>query len=345
MLRPDPRRRSTLRGWRIALVAVALLALVVVVTIIRVNPPERARPIEIATSEWMPYIGSELPEDGPVAELLSAVLGGAGYAPEFRFTTWPNAEQEVRNGSVVGMAPVVESDARADFAIYSDPLLDFRYTLFGRKGQALDAMATREDLRGVRVGRIEGYKYWKELDESGATFSDYSSSLEAFTALEAGTIDLVAEGSIAGTDVLMSPDFQGDASGYAEVEPHTALTSSTQALHLLVDDSPEGRRIVSEVNASLARFKETGDYRRIVGGLSVTADQVILIGAGTGAVDVFGDDGTPTWVTPRGSRASVLAWPDPGSDPSTLVEVKVEDGPLAGRVVHVRLQDVEVDNA
>lgn len=333
-------------SWPMAVVAIALsICLVLVIALVRTDPPERSQPLQISTSEWLPYISPDLPDGGPVAELLSEVFGRAGYTPEFTYSTWPLAERDVSSGATVGMAPVVVSDSREDFALYTDPLLDFRYTLFGRQGELLNSLPQRSDLNGVRVARIEGYQYWSELEGSGARFTDYPSSLAAFTAVQEGEADLVAEGSIAGRAVLTGADFAADASGFAEVAPATPMTSSTQGLYLLIKDTSEGRRLQREFNAALAAFRTTEDYQQLLATLTDTSTDVTLTAAEGGAVNLLDEEGEPAGSTPSGTAASVGAWPEGTLGPHTLVTVKILEGPLAGRFLTARLDDLEITHA
>lgn len=342
MLRPLAPRRRRLSWPYLALTLSVVACLVMAFFIIRPVPPERSQPIEISTSEWMPYISPDLPDNGPVAKMLTDVFARAGYTPEFDFTTWPVAEKDVRSGASIGMAPVVESSARADFSIYSDPIMDFRYTLFGRKGKTLQTLPERTDLRGLKVARIEGYQYWKELNDSGATFVDRPSSESAFETVMDGDADLVAEGSVAGTAVLRSPDFPGDATEFTEVDPPNSLTSSTQGLRLLIKDTAEGRELQKQFNEALAEYTRTEDYQKVLASLEGSNPQVRLSAHDAGAVELLDDDGKKAGATPSGTTATVLEWPDGTPGPTSLTQVKILDGPLSGQVLHARLEDLEM---
>lgn len=312
--------------------------------IVRPVPPERSQPIEISTSEWLPYISPDLPDNGPVAKMLTDVFGRAGYTPEFNFTSWPVAEKDVRGGSSIGMAPVVVSSARADFSIYSDPLMDFRYTLFGHKGKTLDSLSKRSDLRGITVARIEGYQYWGELNDSGATFIDRPSANSAFKAVMDGDADVVAEGSVAGDSVLQGPDFPDDASEYTEAAPPSSLTSSTQGLRLLIKDTPEGRELQEEFNKALKEYRATEDYQNVLASLQGSHEEVQLIASEGGAVELEDDEGEKAGATPSGTAAEVLEWPEGTPQRTSLARVKILEGPLSGRVLQAHLEDLEMND-
>lgn len=328
-----------------AIACLIVVSFVVVFTMVRRDPPARAVPVTISSSDWLPYISAELPDNGPMAVMLSEVLGRAGYTPEFTFTTWPLAERDVRIGASIGMAPVIISPSRDEFALYSEPLLDFRYTLFGKKGDLLDSLPERTDLKGLTVARIAGYQYWEALDDSEAEFVDYPSALAAFEALQRGEVDLVTEGSVAGNAVLNGADFADDAELYAEASPQTDLTSSTQGLYLLLRDTPEGRTLRDQFNTALADYQNTEDYQRALDSLTTSSTRVKLNSADGGPVELFTNAQESAGFTPAGTAATVYTWPEGELGVETPVSVKLLEGPYAGRVLTARLEDVEMPDA
>ena len=48
-----------------------------------------ARTVELATLTWPPFYGPDLPEGGPVTELVRAALNSQGHRLEVRWVPWP----------------------------------------------------------------------------------------------------------------------------------------------------------------------------------------------------------------------------------------------------------------
>lgn len=338
-------RRRTSPSWPLLVLAVVLLiSLLLVTVVLRAKPPARLQPITLVTAEWEPYISSELPESGPLARIATQTLLHAGYDPSYTFTTWQLAQRDVLEGGAIGVVAMVDSGTRDEQFIYSDPLLELRYTLFGHDRDDLVSIAQRKDLTGLRVARIEGYDYWRELDESGAEFVTFQSAEDAFLALVEGDVDLVAEDSLAGRALVDGPDFPGDGSLITEVPGASDLTTSSQGLHVLLSDTPEGRRLQEHFNASLAEYRTTPDYAEHVAALD-QMQQTVALRSPEGPVELLDGSGATIGITPTGTTGVVDAWPEAPTSPDAMVRVKVLDGPWAGRIVKVPMREVEITHA
>lgn len=328
--------------WHLVVMALLVVAAVGVASlVVRVRPPAQTRPVKLVTAPWAPYVGPDLPDGGPLAQVVSQVLQRQGYRPEVTFSSFPLGLQSVASGASLGVLPMVDSSVRRQTYLYSDSLVEFRYVLFFDKSREPADLSARTDFAGLRVGRIEGYDYWPELDGSQAEFMVFPTAAEAFAALREGRVDLVPEGLHAGRAVLAGVDFAGDASTIDHVRALTSLTSSTRGLHLLMRKTAENEVLLRDFNVSLAAFKKSDDYRRIVALVEGAPDTVELVtGAGT-AIPVMKPDGTLLGASPAGARAKVLSWPE-AATPDALVELKVLDGPLSGRVGRVRISEVRM---
>ncbi|PMC74992.1 hypothetical protein CJ197_10935 [Brachybacterium sp. UMB0905] len=337
-----PIARTRPMTWQVIVLAVVLIAALLLVSlVVKVRPPARTLPITVTSATWAPYLSEELPGNGPLAQIATEALQGAGYQPEYSFTTWPLAQQAVDDGGALGVIAMVASPERDQRFLYSEPILELRYTLFGRADDDLSHIAERSDLSGLRVARIEGYDYWEELEQSGAEFSTYPTTEDAFAALEDGDVDLVAEDFLAGQAALDGAGYLRDGSEIAEVQPTSALTTSTMDLRMLIRDSAEGRRLRSDFNASLARYRESADYDEHLSELQQGTTAVTIQG------EIFDDDDPSQrlGITPQGTPAQVLEWPHEPSDGEARVRVKVLSGPWVGRVVEIRLKDVVITDA
>lgn len=91
-------------------------------------------PVRIATGEWAPYSGEELPEFGIASAIVTAALKNAGYVPEFEFTPWPLAEAIARdseaNGGVRATFPYLLTENRSLLFYYSEPILQVNHSLY-----------------------------------------------------------------------------------------------------------------------------------------------------------------------------------------------------------------------
>ena len=339
------RRIAIVRPTLILCVVVGL-ALIFLVSRLAPSPVRPPKPVFVASGDWEPFVGSDLTGGGPVARLVSEVLQRQGYAPEVTFTTWSLAEQRTGSGAAIGGFPFVGSDSRRDEFLLSDPLLDFDYVLFVRRGdRAALAVDKSADLADLDVAHIAGYDYWPELEAAVAEFVEYPSAAAAFAALAAGEVDVVPEGRESGEAILSSPSYSGDATDIVPLPAgDNPLLGSREALYFMLPPSDDNRRFLAAFNRSLALVKATDLYTETLAALDSRGgnDELELRSVGGVGLAVLRDRTGRSVVTPVGTRVRVVAWPaefsegvDSVSDRPIDVQVKVLDGPSQGRIMSV----------
>ena len=342
------------RGWRRwrswltgALVAVvAATGVLAIFFAFRSDTAPQVRPVVVLSGEWAPYTGSDLVDGGPVAQLMTGVLESAGYEAQLHFTTWDAVDQRVASGSAFGGFPLVRSEARERDLLHSDALMSFDYVLFARAGEPQPASA--DELAGLRVGGIDGYDYWSELEDAADEILRFPTTAAGLRALAAGDIDLLAEGLVPGNAVLASPDFEVDATDLIPLDADEAWARSTQGMHFVMPRRNESEKVMELINQAIADVKGTNDYAALLASFDASpTDQIALGQVGT-VVELRGADGSVIGYTPAGVRGTVIGWPDgidgaiADSAAAALVQLKLDSGPFAGRIVWVAMKDVEV---
>lgn len=336
---PPTKDKKKTTWLRVLVGVVCFLSVLTTLQMVRVQPPRAAQSVQIITSDWDPYVDTNSEMGGIVGEIVVSVLGSTGYDAQVTFDTWSGGLNKVNQGTAFGIFPMVKSADRQETFEYSDPLVEYTYVLFKRGGVELSDEVTAGDLSSVRVGKIAGYDYWPELENSRAQFVEYPSTLAGFAALRDGDIDFLAESDLVGTATLRSADFRGDIAAFEIVSETHPVFSSTDSVHFLVRKSELSGPFMERFNESLQEFKLTDRYMRQVEELRGVPDSVFLVG--TGLVDVFDSSGAQIGSIPPGVEARVLTWPDELSAGQEVV-VKLMNGPLAGRIGRVALDHVEV---
>lgn len=347
--RPTQRRDRTAasRGFRFIILA-AMIAMVVFATLsfIQVRPPTRVVPIRVTTSSWEPYLSEDLPGNGPLARIAVDVFQNAGYDPELTFTSWTLAQKYVDQGAALAVVAMVRSAERDEKFLYSDPILEITYSLYRKTDTPERITPSTNDLSGYRIGVIDGYEYWPELTNSGATLITFRTTKEAFSSLATGEIDLVAEDKRAAQAVIQNPEFNWDASLFEEVHAQSTLTTSTQTLHILARNSPEGESLLKSFNNSLADYVNSPEFIDNRNALDSSKTRVIVrTHHGTANLYSKPNEDNPIGVTPTGTHGFVHSWANTGKSASDKVGVKLADGPWAGRVVYIRIEELEVQGA
>jgi polar amino acid transport system substrate-binding protein len=327
----------------------ALLLLVVIVAagvaiIVALRPGVSSnRPLRLTSAPWAPYIGPDLPDDGPMAKLVVEALRRAGYSPQVDFTSWSVAEQQVGNGGSNGVFPLVGSQERRAHLRLSDKITDFRYALFYKRGARERRITSAADLSGLTVGRIAGYDYWDELDSAVGRWVDCRTALECFEYLADGRVDLVAEGALAGNAVLADPAFSGDQTDFDYVRDDNPWARSTEGLYLMMGTASGSAEVIKAFNRELAKMRASGEQDRILAEVSGSAPEEVGLAptGGSGLVELLDAGGAVELLAPQGTRAQVVKWPAEFGGVSSppprriLVQVKIVNGPAQGRVLYV----------
>lgn len=329
------------------LALIAGLGVAFLVRFVSLSPQVPARPVVLASGDWAPFVGPDLRQGGPVAVIVTDVLRRQGYEPQVSYTSWPVALDRAAHSDVLAAFPfIADEERRGDFLV-SDPILSFEYVLFYSTDRWPEPPPVEgpDDLEELRIGRIDGYAVWPELDAAVTDFVVFDTSEDAFAALDAGEIDLVPEARLSGEAVASSVGLPVDRGSFAVLEAAGAsLLATTENLYLLAPRTDEGQRFVDSFNKALAQTRRTALYRSAVTELEQGGqDEVELVpAADQSLVQLWSDaDGGEFSLAPRGARGVVLDWPDGFEsvvDTPTEVpraRVKMLNGPSAGRIVWV----------
>ncbi|MBN2063531.1 MAG: transporter substrate-binding domain-containing protein [Sedimentisphaerales bacterium] len=165
----------------------------------------QAEKIKLTTLEWEPYIGSKMPGNGFLAEIVIAAEKAAGNEPPtIAFLPWAKAVELAKMGNVNGLLGCYDNpNFKADF-ILSDPMpcgamafLKLKTTQFNYTGKV-------EELKPYKIGVIADYINTKEIDEAtDLTKVVAKDDLANLTNLISGKVD------VAIVDPLVAKYFMG----------------------------------------------------------------------------------------------------------------------------------------
>jgi len=369
---PDPGRPASAEGRRVhrlAFFAVGLLLVLLLTLSVLSMGSTRSRPLRpltIYTGPWEPYLGPDLPGHGPVAAFVEEIFRAAHFRADLRFTAWETAEQAVEQGVAVAAFPFIDSRERKRRFLLTDPFLSFDYAVFYRRGEPDEPDAITKDLlrrwlegrdvgRTFTIGVVEGYHLWEDLERAasdGHVTLDFPTIDRALEALAAGDVDLVPESTVVGRSALLRGDVPVDRTS---IERYGV----SQGMHLILADTPQGRRIRDRLNAAIERLERTGlreETQIALENASRVHDphtDIEIVRPTTGETA-----GGATYRLARGTSGAVLRWApgfteesgpapaevNPRADADRCL-VKLTNGPLAGRVLRVGVDDIRIREA
>lgn len=121
--------------------------------------------VRLASLDWEPYIGSTLPGNGYVAEVVREAFRRSGYETIIRFLPWARAVEQAEQLEWDGLFPVYDAPERRAAFVLSAPLPAAPLGFFERKGAGI-RYTTLADLKPYRIGVVRGYMNTRAFDEA-----------------------------------------------------------------------------------------------------------------------------------------------------------------------------------
>ncbi len=123
-------------------------------------------------------------------DLVEAALGRIGVVSTTTIVDAAQFTSSLLTGEFDGSAAAWKDADRERVLLFSQPYLENRLILVGRKGADVSA-ATMAALKGKRVALVEGYSYGEAADGAGPTFVRATSEEDCLSRLLAGAADYI----------------------------------------------------------------------------------------------------------------------------------------------------------
>lgn len=223
----------------------------------------RAQPtkLELVCDEWPPY---QIVRDGRVegfsTEVVKIVLESIGMVPErIRAYPWKRALQVLRSGHADGLFSANFTEDRLRFARYPDEtLVESPWVIWVRRGAEF-SFEEMSDLRGKRIGVVNGYSYTPEFWDyirKHAVVDPVISDETNFRKLPAGRLDcLIAE---LGNGLSLRRTL-----GLPGIVPQRENPVKVDGLYLIFNRERVDEAAVSRFSETLKAFKEGPVYREL----------------------------------------------------------------------------------
>lgn len=137
--------------------------------------------LRLVSTSWPPFTN---PSGQPrlALDLVEAALGRAGLNSSTSFVDASRYTPALLGNGFDGSAAAWRDPSREKVLLYSEPYLENRLILVGRKGA--DVSATRlAALKGRRIALVEGYSYGSEVESAGPSYVRSSSEEDSLRQL------------------------------------------------------------------------------------------------------------------------------------------------------------------
>lgn len=221
--------------------------------------------LNLATLEWPPYTGSQLPLQGASSAVVAAALKAEGASQlQLEFMPWARALGE---GTVLprfgGYFPAYESEDRNRQSLRSARMGESRIGLAWRRGELL-AWQNLDELAPHAIGVVRGYVNPQDFDQrvvAGKIKIDTAVSDEAnLRKLASGRVRAVVIDQAVFHALVGSKGTLAPLREQLEFDPHHVLEE--KPLYVYFQRNAEGQRWLERFNRGLARIDARAVFRQ-----------------------------------------------------------------------------------
>lgn len=219
-----------------------------------------AKELTVCYVNWEPFYGKDLPNEGPMTEVIYEAFSRAGYQITTTALPWSRATKKVKNGDIdilLGMYFTVERSKNYEF---SDAIAFIDIGLISHTNLGVTQFESMLDLRPYTIGVNQNWVNSSEFDSAYYLKKDPAKNQTlTIRKLLYNRVDMIA---VSHEIFKYEVAKQGkDISNYTFIEPKLSKSS----LHLTTGKkNPRHKEIITAFNAGLKSMKADGTYTKIL---------------------------------------------------------------------------------
>lgn len=217
--------------------------------------------MNLVTLEWPPYIGSNLKNNGFLAEIIQEAFQRTGYVVTIEFLPWNRALFLTKRGDYHGLIATYHTEEREEYFHYhQEPLGTSEIIFLEKTGQNIE-YESMEDLRGYLIGVNRGFAYptfFEEADYLMKVFTDSTVSL--LQLLLSQRVDLIVEDKSV-LFYLLQEALQEEEGSVNVLQPFLEKKDLYLAFSVY---RTEGTTVVLDFNNGLLEMKRDGTFEEIM---------------------------------------------------------------------------------
>ncbi|MDX3775070.1 transporter substrate-binding domain-containing protein [Chromatiaceae bacterium AAb-1] len=224
-------------------------------------PSSYADRITIASSNYYPHYGENLPQQGVVTEIIRQAFALQGIETDITFMPFARAYRETQLGNYTALSAAWYHDSRTQYFLYSQPMYANHIVFFKHKDQSI----TYRDFTDLKQQRyrlavVQGYSQPEGLLESGINTEKVASDEQMFQMLALGRVDLVVADRLNGLYLL-----QQNLPQYADKLEWMRPILETRPMYLLLSkQDPRSEELMQQFNRGLQQLQQSGQYQQII---------------------------------------------------------------------------------
>ena len=229
----------------------------------------QAERIVLASSNYHPHYGADLPQQGVVTEIIRQAFALQGIQIEVEFMPFGRALHEAKVANYVGLIAAWYSEDRVENFLYSQPMYANQIVLFKRRSMPLEFRNFQQlaDAR-YRLGVVQGYAQPAGLVHARLNTVAVASDEQAFRMLALERVDLVPADKLNGLYLLQTllPEH---AANIEYIEP---VLDQRPMYLILSKQDPRSEELMERFNRGLQQLQASNQYRTILQSLLPATD-------------------------------------------------------------------------
>ncbi len=223
-------------------------------------PVAYAQPINIVTSQWVPYVDYNQENRGLAVEIVTSALERKGYQLNISVDDWPRALEGLKLGLFDASCAIWKSSDREEDLLFSEPYLKNKISFIKKKTLQLN-YSQLSDLRGYLIGVVRDYAYGDVFLKSKDLIKIPSNHIvQNLIKLKEGKIELTL-GDERAINHELNKFFPNGMADFEFIEPpleYKKLYFAVSKSNRLAD------KIISDFNQSIKEMKKDGSYAKIL---------------------------------------------------------------------------------
>ena len=235
----------------------SLLILINSTSCLEAKPIDRSK-ISLVSTEWAPFMGSNLPNQGLIAKIAQRAFERVDInIGKITFRPWLRAMSESAKGKYTGLIGAYYNDERTKTYLYSDPILISYIAIMARKDSVKGEIKKFEELNPRRIGLVKGYEYPERVKLAKFTNPEYSMNDEQ-------NLKLIERDQI---QVVIIDKDHFDYHANKKIMETTRVIGTPmehKTIHLIIPKVHENaQEIIDLFNKGLKQLKDSGEITRI----------------------------------------------------------------------------------
>jgi len=149
----------------ISIISKKTISVAIIVWCFVILPQAFAEKISLVSTNWPPYAGTTLPEQGIAIHIVKSVFERAGYQSDVKIEQWNRALQGSKIGVYDVVATIYRNETRQNDLLFSEPYLINEVKFIVRKDSEIKYNSLT-DLNGLLIGVLNDYAYEAKFDKS-----------------------------------------------------------------------------------------------------------------------------------------------------------------------------------